>query len=257
MKRKKLQFAVIRETVPRRTHFEAGNMWPRADCTVYIYLSVKCLCDCLEGMIRLHDSDVVSHGNIRPSNCLVNSRWVLQVADYGLHSLRSVETPDSVDDFAYYYSQFSYMLHLNIRSRLYGGACVQCSKALVCVRLYFFDDIACSCYLSVNCKKILLSLFVSLFVCLPVCLSVSLSTLDRRRVVAPSTLTDSSQHSKHQKERALCSWWPAPPSIFADDLVVSSRCQTVLNPVVTWLWAWWAGAAWSIRMTWPKRECLE
>jgi len=42
------------------------------------------------------------------------------------------------------------------------------------------------------------------------------------------------KHSKHQ-ERAPCSWWPAPPSIFADDLVVSSRCQTVLSPVVTWL----------------------
>jgi len=63
----------------------------------------------------------------------------------------------------------------------------------------------------------------------------SLSTLDCRRVVAPSMLTDPSQHSKHQKERVLCSWWPAPPSIFADDLVVSSRCQTVLSLVVTLL----------------------
>jgi len=66
-------------------------------------------------------------------------------------------------------------------------------------------------------------------------LSLSLCTLHRRRVVAPSLLTDPSQHSKHQKERALCSWWPAPPSILVDDLVVSSRCQTVLSPVVTWL----------------------
>jgi len=37
------------------------------------------------------------------------------------------------------------------------------------------------------------------------CLSVCLSTLDCRRVVAASMLTDPSQHSKHQKERALCS----------------------------------------------------
>jgi len=87
---------------------------------------------------------------------------------------------------------------------------------------------------------------------------VSLSALDRRRVVAPSMLTDPSQHSKHQKETALCSWWPAPLSIFADNLVVSSRCQTVLSLVVTWqrCRAWWTGAAWSIRLTWPKRECL-
>jgi len=59
-------------------------------------------------------------------------------------------------------------------------------------------------------------------------LCLSVSTLDRRRVVAPSMLTDPSQHSKQQKERALCLWWPAPPSIFVDGLVVSSRCQTVL-----------------------------
>jgi len=75
----------------------------------------------------------------------------------------------------------------------------------------------------------------SIIVSLSLFLSISLSTLDRRRVVAPSMLTDPPQHSKHQKERALCSWWPAPPSIFVDDLVVSSRCQTVLSPVVTWL----------------------
>jgi len=64
----------------------------------------------------------------------------------------------------------------------------------------------------------------------------SLSTLDRRRVVAPSMLSDSSQHTKHQKERALYSWWPAPSSVFADGLVVSSRCQTVLSRGVYNVW---------------------
>jgi len=91
----------------------------------------------------------------------------------------------------------------------------------------------------------------------PLSLSLFLSTLDSQLVVAPSMLTDLPQHSKHQKERALCSWWPAPPSIFADDLIVSSRCQTVQSPVVSWLRdvrrAWWARAAGSIRLKWPKR----
>jgi len=55
------------------------------------------------------------------------------------------------------------------------------------------------------------------------------------RVLMQYTLLSLYHHSKHQKERALCSWWPAPPNIFADDLVVFSGCQTALSPVVSWL----------------------
>lgn len=45
--------------------------------------------DILKGLIYLHDSDIVSHGNLRSTNCLVDSRWVCQISDFGLNEFRS------------------------------------------------------------------------------------------------------------------------------------------------------------------------
>ncbi|UYV64524.1 hypothetical protein LAZ67_3001092 [Cordylochernes scorpioides] len=50
----------------------------------------------LQGMVYLHESDIVSHGRLCPSNCLVDSRWVLQVADFGLHEFKACQ--DLPDD---------------------------------------------------------------------------------------------------------------------------------------------------------------
>lgn len=49
------------------------------------------IADLLRGLIYLHDSDIVSHGNLRSSNCLIDSRWVLQLSDFGLHEFKGEE----------------------------------------------------------------------------------------------------------------------------------------------------------------------
>ncbi|XP_013168989.1 PREDICTED: guanylate cyclase 32E-like [Papilio xuthus] len=58
----------------------------------------KLVADLLRGLTYLHDSTLVSHGNLTSSNCLVDSHWVLQICDYGLHTLKSgcMETEDAL-----------------------------------------------------------------------------------------------------------------------------------------------------------------
>lgn len=54
----------------------------------YVFIS-SLVSDILKGMIYLHDSDIISHGNLRSSNCLIDSRWVCQISDFGLHEFKS------------------------------------------------------------------------------------------------------------------------------------------------------------------------
>ncbi len=47
-----------------------------------IYLS-------FQGMTFLHSTDIKVHGNLKSSNCLVDSRWQLKLTDYGLPTFKS------------------------------------------------------------------------------------------------------------------------------------------------------------------------
>uniref|UniRef100_A0A6Q2ZL82 Guanylate cyclase n=1 Tax=Esox lucius TaxID=8010 RepID=A0A6Q2ZL82_ESOLU len=56
--------------------------------------------DIVKGMAFLHNSVIVSHGNLKSSNCVVDSRFVLKITDYGLASFR--EKSPFEDTHSYY-----------------------------------------------------------------------------------------------------------------------------------------------------------
>ncbi|XP_057310994.1 atrial natriuretic peptide receptor 1-like isoform X2 [Hydractinia symbiolongicarpus] len=45
--------------------------------------------DIVKGMQYLHSIDIKSHGNLKSSNCIIDSRWVLKVTDFGLVEFKS------------------------------------------------------------------------------------------------------------------------------------------------------------------------
>ena len=44
--------------------------------------------DIVKGLSFIHSSDINLHGNLKSSNCVVDSRFVLKLTDFGLHGLR-------------------------------------------------------------------------------------------------------------------------------------------------------------------------
>ena len=60
----------------------------------------------LQGMIYLHTSEIKSHGKLKSSNCVVDSRWVVKITDFGLHEFMSGETIDTEGEYALYRSMW-------------------------------------------------------------------------------------------------------------------------------------------------------
>lgn len=54
-------------------------------------------------MAFLHNSIIGHHGSLKSSNCVVDSRFVLKITDYGLESFRVA--PDSDDSHALFASE--------------------------------------------------------------------------------------------------------------------------------------------------------
>lgn len=62
--------------------------------------------DIVKGMYFLHSSEIRSHGNLKSSNCVVDSRFVLKITDFGLYSLRASDEEEEEDNYRFYRRKF-------------------------------------------------------------------------------------------------------------------------------------------------------
>lgn len=60
---------------------------------------------CLQGMTYLHSTEIRSHGNLKSTNCVVDSRFVVKITDFGLHHLRQADGDHEKETFAWYQSK--------------------------------------------------------------------------------------------------------------------------------------------------------
>ncbi|XP_065092696.1 atrial natriuretic peptide receptor 1 isoform X1 [Ochlerotatus camptorhynchus] len=58
--------------------------------------------DIVKGMSFLHSTEIHSHGALKSSNCVVDSRFVLKITDFGLHQLRRPTEELDQESYAYW-----------------------------------------------------------------------------------------------------------------------------------------------------------
>ena len=80
-------------------------------------------------MAFLHNSVIISHGNLKSSNCVVDNRFVLKITDYGLSSFRTESDPEDAHS---YYARESYKLRLSMIYGILYSSSAQSQQSFLC-----------------------------------------------------------------------------------------------------------------------------
>ena len=57
-------------------------------------------------MAYLQSTDIKSHGDLKSSKCLVDSHWMLKIADYGLNTFKEKQTKTYPSEHSYYRGKY-------------------------------------------------------------------------------------------------------------------------------------------------------
>lgn len=73
---------------------------------------------CTQGCGYLHQSNIRTHGNLTSSNCLVDSRWVVKLTDFGLSKFKSNQQMQIMGDYEKYHRKYAFLPQGKWRSML-------------------------------------------------------------------------------------------------------------------------------------------
>ncbi|XP_062606122.1 atrial natriuretic peptide receptor 1-like [Saccostrea cucullata] len=59
---------------------------------------ISLICDIIQAMEYIHSSSIKFHGHLNSQNCVIDSRFVLKVTDYGIRSIRDFEIDESREE---------------------------------------------------------------------------------------------------------------------------------------------------------------
>ncbi|KAL3225190.1 hypothetical protein MRX96_049320 [Rhipicephalus microplus] len=65
--------------------------WPSEDIRLDWTFRLSLLNDLVKGMRYLHNSPIRQHGHLTSRNCVIDSRWVLKVTDYGMPAFQDLQ----------------------------------------------------------------------------------------------------------------------------------------------------------------------